>query len=100
MACRPRVYDRTVQLEMPGGVTGHGWGAADGFWLRLRAAFPDAVFRIDHVIGREDAGQPPRAALESAWPQCRLRRLRSADGCDRLRARHELRRVWFVRPQA
>jgi hypothetical protein len=23
----------------PGGVTGHGWEAADGFWMRLRAAF-------------------------------------------------------------
>ena len=63
MACIPQVYDRAVQLEMPGGVTGHGWGAVDGFWLRLRAAFPDAAFRIHHVIGREDPGQPPRAAL-------------------------------------
>lgn len=63
MAAIPQVYDRAVQLEMPGGVTGNGWGAADSFWLRLRAAFPDAAFRIDHVIGREDPGQPPRAAL-------------------------------------
>ena len=29
----------------------------------LRAAFPDARFTIDHVIGREDPLMPPRSAL-------------------------------------
>jgi len=68
MAAIPKTYDRAVQLEMPGGVTGHGWDAADRFWLGLRSAFPSAEFRIDHVIGREDQLMPPRAALRwSLW---------------------------------
>jgi hypothetical protein len=68
MASVPTVYDRAVQLEMPGGVAGHGWPAVDGFWLRLRSAFPSAEFRIHHRIGREDRLMPPRAALRwSLW---------------------------------
>ena len=68
MARIPAVYDRAVQLETPGGVTGHGWGAADGFWMRLRSAFPSAEFRIHHRIGRADPLMPPRAALRwSLW---------------------------------
>ena len=68
LASIPAVYDRGVQLEMPGGVTGHGWAAADGFWMRLRSAFPSAEFRIHHRIGREDPLMPPRAALRwSLW---------------------------------
>jgi hypothetical protein len=68
MACIPRIYDRAVQLELPGGETGHGWEAADGFWMRLRAAFPGSVFTIHHRIGRADPLQPPRAALRwSLW---------------------------------
>ena len=67
-ACIPQVYDRAVQLEMPGGVTGHGWPAADAFWLRLRSAFPSAHFRLHHVIGRQDSQMPPRSALRwSLW---------------------------------
>ncbi|MBL8837237.1 MAG: nuclear transport factor 2 family protein [Alphaproteobacteria bacterium] len=68
LAAIPKIYDRALQLEMPGGVTGHGWEAADRFWLGLRSAFPSAEFRIDHVIGREDPMMPPRAALRwSLW---------------------------------
>jgi predicted ester cyclase len=63
MASIPRVYDRAAQIEMPGGITGHGWEAADRFWMRLRSAFPSAKFQIDHVIGRDDPLMPPRAAL-------------------------------------
>ena len=59
----PQVYDRAAQMEHPGGVTEHGHGAADGFWMRLRAAFPDAVFTIHHCIGRDDPMMPPRAAV-------------------------------------
>ena len=58
-----REYDRAAHLELPGGVTAHGWADADRFWLGLRAAFPDAQFEIHHVIGREDKMMPPRAAL-------------------------------------
>ena len=58
-----REYDRSVQLEMPGGVTGHSYGAADQFWMGLRAAFPNAKFEIHHTIGRDDPDFSPRAAL-------------------------------------
>jgi SnoaL-like polyketide cyclase len=56
-------YDRACQLEQPCGVTGHGWADADKFWMSLRAAFPNAAFKIDHQIGREDPNMPPRSAL-------------------------------------
>jgi hypothetical protein len=63
LAAIPSRYDRACQLEHPGGVTAHGWAAADAFWLGLRAAFPNATFTIHHQIGRDDPGEPPRAAL-------------------------------------
>jgi hypothetical protein len=56
-------YDRACQLELPGGITGHGREAADQFWIGLRASFPNATFKIDHQIGREDEAMAPRAAL-------------------------------------
>jgi len=68
MAVVTRDYDRAVQAEHPGGVTGHGWSAIDQFWMNLRAAFPSAEFKVDHVIGREDPTMPPRAAVRwSLW---------------------------------
>ena len=63
MAVIPAEYDRAVQVEYPGGVTGHSHGAVDPFWMGLRASFPDATFQIDHQIGRDDPLMPPRAAL-------------------------------------
>jgi len=56
-------YDRACQLELPGGVTGHGRTVADEFWMGLRASFPSATFAVHHTIGREDANQAPRAAV-------------------------------------
>lgn len=56
-------YDRACQLEQPGGRTGHGHSSAGSFWTRLRSAFPSAQFDIHHVIGRDDPGQSPRAAV-------------------------------------
>lgn len=58
-----RDYDRACHLELPGGVTGHGRGDADEFWLGLRASFPDATFTVHHQIGRTDDHSAPRAAL-------------------------------------
>lgn len=58
-----REYDRAAQLEYAGGVSGHGPGDADRFWMGLRAAFPDAAFAIHHVVGRDDPMMPPRAAV-------------------------------------
>jgi hypothetical protein len=63
LAIIPRAYDRAVQVELPGGITGHSHAAADRFWMGLRAAFPSAIFSVHHQIGREDAMLPPRAAL-------------------------------------
>ena len=64
----PEAYDRAVELAYPGGLTGHGYGDADKFWMALRAAFPKAEFKVDHVIGREDPRMAPRAAIRwSLW---------------------------------
>jgi hypothetical protein len=63
MAAIPAEYDRAVQVEYPGGFTGHSHGDVDQFWMGLRASFPDATFQIDHQIGRDDPLMPPRAAL-------------------------------------
>ncbi|MGR3492630.1 MAG: nuclear transport factor 2 family protein, partial [Shimia sp.] len=59
----PEQYDRAVNLGLPGNVRAEGHGAADAFWLGLRASFPEAVFTVHHQIGREDPMMPPRAAL-------------------------------------
>lgn len=56
-------YDRACALFYPGGVNGHSHGAADRFWMGLRASFPSADFRIEHQIGRDDPMMPPRAAI-------------------------------------
>ena len=67
-ACIPSVYDRAIQMELPGGRAAHGWAEADAFWMRLRASFPNAAFSIHHRIGREDPMHPPRAAVRwSLW---------------------------------
>ncbi|MCK0149672.1 ester cyclase [Marivita sp. S6314] len=59
----PETYDRAIAAEYPGLTSVRGWAEVDAFWLGLRAAFPNATFRIDHMIGREDPSMPPRAAL-------------------------------------
>lgn len=63
MSAIPAEYDRGCQLEYPGGHTGHSHRDADQFWMGLRASFPSATFTAHHVIGREDASMPPRAAV-------------------------------------
>ena len=63
MAVIPASYDASCHLELPGGVTAHGITAADRFWMGLRASFPNAEFRIEHQIGRDDDGMAPRAAI-------------------------------------
>ena len=61
-------YDRAVQAEYSGGVTGHGWDAVNRFWTGLRASFPNAEFSLHHQIGRNDPDMPPRAAIRwSLW---------------------------------
>ena len=56
-------YDRAVRTEHPGLRGGWGRGFAETEWMRLRSALPSARFDIHHVIGREDPGQPYRAAV-------------------------------------
>lgn len=64
----PQEYDRAVNLEHPGGVSALSHGGADKFWMGLRASFPNAQFKIEHQIGRDDPMMPPRAALRwSLW---------------------------------
>ena len=63
MAVIPETYDRAVNLEYPGGVSGLSTGDADEFWMGLRASFPNAKFTIEHQIGRDDPMMPPRAAI-------------------------------------
>lgn len=68
MSVLPNEYDRACHLGYPGGITDHGVGAADRFWMGLRASFPSAEFTIDHQIGREDPMMAPRAAIRwSLW---------------------------------
>jgi len=56
-------YDRAVLLECPGGMQAFSHAGVDSFWMGLRASFPNASFKIEHQIGREDPMMPPRAAL-------------------------------------
>lgn len=56
-------YDRAVQTEYPGGITGHSFSSVDNFWMGLRASFPNSKFEIHHQIGRDDPAMPPRAAI-------------------------------------
>ena len=59
----PDCYDRAATLEYPGGVQALSYDGADQFWMGLRASFPNAAFKIHHVIGRDDPMMPPRAAV-------------------------------------
>lgn len=56
-------YDRAVNIYHAGGVTGWGVPFAEGQWMQLRTAFPDATFTVHHRIGRDDRGEPDRAAV-------------------------------------
>ncbi|WP_238365871.1 nuclear transport factor 2 family protein [Mesobacterium pallidum] len=56
-------YDRACNVHYPGGLDTCGREAVDQFWMGLRSCFPDATFRIEHVIGRDDPLLPPRAAV-------------------------------------
>ena len=58
-----REYDRAALVVHPGGREGWSFDHAEAQWMRLRAAFPSAEFRIEHQIGRSDPGQPHRAAV-------------------------------------
>ncbi|MBO6790535.1 MAG: ester cyclase [Dinoroseobacter sp.] len=59
----PEEYDRAAILSYAGGAQALSFEGADQFWMGLRSSFPDAEFKIHHMIGREDPLMPPRAAL-------------------------------------
>lgn len=59
----PTAYDRAVQAEYPGAVSGLSHDAITGFWLGLRSSFPNATFTIHHQIGMDADMLPPRAAI-------------------------------------
>lgn len=58
-----REYDRACRLAYPDGVEDRSHGPAENFWMALRAAFPSAVFSIDHQMGNEDPLLGARAAI-------------------------------------
>ena len=56
-------YDRACRIHHSGAREGLSWESVDAMWTPLRSSFPNAEFKINHVIGREDPMQPPRAAI-------------------------------------
>lgn len=58
-----RDYDRAVRVEHPGGQGGWTPGFAEAAWMGLRSSFPQAKFSVHHVIGNDEAGRTPRAAV-------------------------------------
>lgn len=59
----PASYDRAVRVKHPGGQGGWMPGFAGAAWMGLRSSFPQATFSIHHVIGNDEPGRPPRAAV-------------------------------------
>jgi predicted ester cyclase len=57
-----RTYDRAVRIEHPGA---GGWTCnfAEAAWMALRSSFHTASFAIHHVVGNDEPGRPPRAAV-------------------------------------
>ncbi len=55
-------YNEAVALELPGGHADSGKAAVTSFWMGLTSAVPDALFSVDHLIGRDDPGRPLRVA--------------------------------------
>lgn len=58
-----QTYDRAVRVEHAGGQGGWSWGFAEAAWMGLRSSFPRAEFTVHHVIGNDEAGRQPRAAV-------------------------------------
>ncbi len=56
-------YDRAVQTEYAGAVSGISHDSVIEHWLALRSSFPNATFKIHHQIGMDANVLPPRAAI-------------------------------------
>lgn len=63
LAIIQRDYDRAVRVEHPGGQGGWMPAFAEAAWMGLRSSFPQATFTIHHVIGNDEPGRAPRAAV-------------------------------------
>ncbi|MGR5502480.1 ester cyclase [Vibrio sp. DNB22_10_4] len=59
----PDVYDRACIGEYASNQTALSYGEIDQFWMSLRSSLPDAEFKIEHVMGNDDAMMSPRAAI-------------------------------------
>ncbi|UJF17928.1 ester cyclase [Vibrio sp. SS-MA-C1-2] len=59
----PKEYDRACIGEYAGGQSALSYSEVDQFWVNLRSAFPNAVFKIEHQIGLEGDNMSPRAAI-------------------------------------
>lgn len=58
-----QTYDRAVRTEHPGGQGGWSVPFAESAWMGLRSSFPQAKFTVHHVIGNDEPGRQPRAAV-------------------------------------
>ena len=56
-------YDRAVMGHYAGGQEALSHGPVTQFWVALRSAFPNAIFKIHHQIGMDGDMLPPRAAI-------------------------------------
>lgn len=63
IAVIPATYDRAVRVEHSGGQGGWMPGFAEAVWMGLRSSFPQARFSVHHVIGNDEQGRSPRAAV-------------------------------------
>ena len=62
VAAVAELYHPAAALALPGGVSSAGHDGMERFCLGYLAALPGAAFDIEHLILREDAGQPARLA--------------------------------------
>ena len=56
-------YDRAINQEQPGGLTGYGWEDVKTFWSSLLSAFPDSTFKIEHVSFLNNPNEYAKAAI-------------------------------------
>ncbi|WP_417720634.1 ester cyclase [Salipiger sp.] len=63
LAVIDRHYDAAAELFYPGGEAQTGPREAESFWIGLRAAFPSAEFRVEHLLGAEESLSSPRAMM-------------------------------------
>ncbi|MEM5503012.1 ester cyclase [Ahrensia kielensis] len=58
-----REYDRALVAEYAGGRNALSYDGAEQFWIGLRSAFPNAIFKIHHQIGMDADMLCPRSSI-------------------------------------